>query len=438
MKTRIALLACLMASLPVMAQEIGTVGKPAPDFRFTLRDSSNSGDGRVFSIRDQMLGRITVIYYFRLPNLASIEMLDRMAEIGRSYRGKGVRFILMCADKADLVKDAVEAIDLPERYYFVGSLFRRVAEQFGIMSAPGVCIIDQWGRIAWRGDPDDPLGTLEERLDDIIRRTNPRGADERWINRQMQKAQELRDQKEYGKAYSVAERIKRMTDGRDDNDENQNRSGDNDIGGFSNSSDFEKAKAFQSELETKAEEWISEAIEAERKDDFERAAYIVSEIAMRFGKSEVARKAENEIGRMNGNRKIKELIRTASKNARGMVRVEDALFRIDEGEFEDAKEILRDVVKDYEDTDAAKLAKAELEKFDKDPARQKAVAEARKERDAEHLLSIGDHYFRIEMFGSARDSYNQLVKDYPNSTFVETAKSRLRKLPKEAAQAEQP
>lgn len=443
MYARSAFLLGLVLASPALSQEIGTVGKPAPDYTFTS-DNNNSGKQRVFSLRKRMMGRITVIYYFRLPNVASVEMLERMGDINREYKKMGVRLMLICSDKSENVKKALEEIEMPDEYFlFYGPAFRLMAESFGIMAAPGVCIIDGWGKIVWRGSPDDPLGSLEERLDDLIERTNPLGADARWISQQMREAQDLREQGEYGKAYSAAQRVKRMTDssGEEDEDEdenNQGRSGEDDIGGYQNSSDYEKARAFQSELETKADAWISEAIEAERKDDFEKAAYIVSEIAVRFGKSDVKRKAENEIGRMNGNRKIKDLIRTARNNALAMMHVEDAQFLIEHEQFEDARAVLREVIKDYEDTDGAKLAKKELEKFENDPARMNAVAHARADRDAEHLLSIGDHFFRSEMYKQARASYEQLVKDYPKSTYVQTAKERMKKLPKESAQAEKP
>ncbi len=413
------LLAAVLFASPATAQRVATLGKPVPDMKVKLK---GPGGEKEFHYFEKLGGAVTVFYFWRPSNLLSVEKYKELHKLAKSYEKKGVHFVAVTAAQEEAVKEFQKDNDLPEfreMWWQAENLYYLL----GAFSEPYVSIVGPRGRLLWRGYPG---GDLPQRLDDIIERTHPPLGDTAWLEHRLRMARQLLDQHEYGKAYTIAYDIFKMTEDK------------HPLAG--------KAAALVSKCERGAAKWLKEAIKAEQNKDYEEAARIVAEIAVRFHDPEkdenkkssggqqdnednIKRKAEQEIGRMNGDRKLKKLIREARKNAQGELLLDRAQRLAEDGDYLGAKRICFEVIKKYGKTDAAEEAKNRLRQFKHDKDIQAKIAEQRRQEEAWRLLDIADHYAALDFVGEARDTYKRLVADFADTLPAKRAKERLAKLP---------
>ena len=418
------LMAVLLITASAYAQRIATIGKEVPDIKLRWNRQGDRQDEEFYLFRT-LRGGIALFYYWRSSNLDSVERLAEMEALHRKYAAKGVRFISVTADNEDKLNEVMEEKEFgffryhfwqsPGAYYYLGAL-----------SDPYVVLIDPRGRLAWRGVPDE---RFEQRLQDLIECTKPPIGDQQWLDRRFRKAERFFDQREFGRAHSTARELLQITD------EGHSVHG--------------RAEALMARCEESAVEWLREAIQAERDKKYEEAARIVAEIAVRFEDPEadeeddrrdrggsrdrrddgIQRQAEREIGRMNGDRILKGLIREAQQNARAEL-LNDRAANLEEDDYYlDAKRIYEEVLEEYEDTEAAKEAKKRLRRIERDDGIQKKIAERRAAEEAVRWLGIADHYAAFEFHAEAREKYQAIIKKHPDTTAAVRAKERLAELP---------
>jgi hypothetical protein len=302
----------------------------------------------------------------------------------------------------------------------------------GALSDPYVALVDPRGVLVWRGVPDD---RLEQRLADLIERSKPPLGDQRWLDRRYRKAERFLNQGDYGRAFTVARDLFRMTD--------------------DSHAEHSKSEALMPRCVEAAERGLTEAIQAERDGDLEEAARIVAQIAVRFHDPDEAeggdrdrpgqgqgpgqrnrqnesinRRAELEIGRMNGNRELKALIREARNNAEGELQIDYAKDYEDDDFYIEAKRIYEDVVEDFEDTDAAKEAKRRLRRIERDKSIREKVAQRRARDQAVRWLDIGERFATLKMYDEARERFERIITEHSDTVAAERAKELLAELPK--------
>lgn len=405
------LLIALTAS-PVLAQRGGTIplGKPLQEFR--LRADSNDREGRRYDWREEYPGRVLVIFSWRVANNLSLNVYAKVRGMIEKYRAKGVFFISMTPDKKESADQILKERNLdPFEHYFTESGASDVLEELGIMAVPGAVIVDPLGNLAWRGMVDD---SFEARLDEIIARTNPPAGDAKTRDRMFRDAEKLHDQKEYAKAYSLGKLVRDIA--------------------FEGTPDREKATQLMEKCEASAAEWLKQAAEDEKAEKFDKASYIVAQVAVRMRDTEVGRSAETEIGRMNANRKIKELIRAERMNAQGELKIERAERYEDAERFDLALDEYEAVKKEFEEAEIAKEADKRIKRIAEDPAVRKKVDEIRAKQQADNWLDLAERYAQIELYDQAREQYEKVLKEHPTSDAAKKAKEQLQKLPKSKPQ----
>ncbi|MCC6359544.1 MAG: redoxin domain-containing protein [Phycisphaerales bacterium] len=428
-------LSALLGSSQALAQGgPTTIGKQAQDY-FEIR---NEGTGEVeFSIR-KYRGRILVLYFWRTTNQESMLLFPKLVALDKKLRASGVRFISIASDNADRAKKALEERNIEpfaEGYTFYGVGFRFIQEAYGSMSHPEVVVIDPFGNIAWRGDPND---RLEERLIEVSEATKPAAGNAKLLEQRLRRADKFLNESEYGKAYTLARSVWRVTD--------------------EEVSSHGAARSLMDKLEGLAGDWLKKAIEEERSGNLEKAAYIVSQIAVRFedddkqannrrrdgqqnnneqdSRQGVVRDAFNEIGRMNGDRKLKDLIRTATDNARGELLNEQAVEFEELGKYEIAKRLYAQCVEKYKDSPAGKDAKTGLDRIETDRKIRTQLDKIRAEDEARRWMDLAERFAAAEMPEMARTWYEKVLKEHGDTSFAKKAKELLDKLPKAEAKAE--
>ena len=417
---------CMVTS--AVAQNTATIGKQVPDLQVKMRPKDSDD---IYLFRD-FRGNVAVVYFWRPTNLHSVELLDEMQKLHERYAGQGVRFmsvaVVMEIEEAEgvLREKDLEGIFRWEGY---GNIFSYI---LGAFSEPYVVLIDPRSVLFWRGVPDEQL---EERLDYLIKYSSPPAGDDKWKDRQFRAAERHFAARELGRAYTRALELYNTTDESD--------------------AAHGRAEALLDRCEQTGHEWLREAVQAETDKDFEKAARIVSALSVRFedrdpeilpnnrnrnhnrndrnsrGNEESARRqAEIEIGRMNANRELKEMIREARENAEGELLNDRALILEEDGFYVMARELYQRVIDKYEDTDAAKEAEKAIERINNDPEIQKSIAERRAAEEAVRWYHIAEHYATFHATEEARSYFDRIIKEHPDSNIAERAKRQLAKLPK--------
>jgi tetratricopeptide (TPR) repeat protein len=422
---RTAILATLLLFVTsASAQRIATIGKEVPDVKLRWERGGQNNDEEFYLFR-HLRGSIAVFYFWRSSNLDSVERLSEMEALHRKYGRQGVLFNFVTVDNEEKVEEVMEEKNVdffrfrfrnsPGGYYLLGAL-----------SDPYVALVDPRGILAWRGVPDDDF---EQRLADLIERTKPPAGDEQWLDRRFRKAERLHDQGEFGKACTIARELFKMTD--------------------DSHAVHSRAEALVARSEEGAAVWLREAIQAKNDKDLEEAARIVAEIAVRFhdpdedetddrrggnrdrdDEENINRRAELEIGIMSGDRKLKKLIREARENAEGELRNDRAMGLEEDDYYVLAKRIYESVVKDYEDTKAGKEAKRRLRRILRDRTIRKKMAERRARDEAVRWLHIGEGFAAMELYDEAREHFERLIAEHPDTVAAQRAKERLADLPK--------
>jgi peroxiredoxin len=156
---RIALCA-LAAAIPLLAQEF-RVGSQVTDFPLTQLNGSPTA----FS---SLKGNITLVMFISVQCPVSNSYNDRMKALYQDYAPKGVKFIVINANRtepASAVAEHAQAHGFPFTVYKDDN--NVVADKFGATVTPETYVIDANGTIRYHGSIDDsqnPSRVTSERL----------------------------------------------------------------------------------------------------------------------------------------------------------------------------------------------------------------------------------------------------------------------------------
>ncbi len=393
----IATLACLgLMCGSAMAQH---VGDPAPDFE--IKDTDRSKDKDEEHRLSTYEGRIVLLFFWRSTSSRSLDMIPTLNEIHREYRPRGVMIIAATPEEKKVVEEVAKEKQVE---FFIG--YGDAHRLYQVPSLPYAYLIDPDMKVAWRGNPEK---NLEDRLVELMRRSPPACADLAAEQSRLRKAEQLHEQRDYGRAYTIATKLADLEE--------------------ENAELAEKAHTLMEKLEQAAEKWLEEAKEAQRAGDYETACRIVSVISVRFETTDVAHAAEDEIARLRAERKSKEMIRAERKKAEAEVALDEAADFEADRRYLKALDTYEEVVKKFKDSEAAKQAQAAIERITTDSAIQQHVKKWREVGRAERWLGLGDRFAEVEMYGLAREYYEKVISEHATSQAATKAKKRLKDLP---------
>jgi len=382
------------------------VGEQVPSFEY--KEDANAQDSKTFSVVDDMPGRVVVFFFWRSKDARSLDWMKKIQAMSERYRQRGVSFVSMTTDKNEQIDKAFEDEDTDvfrgDRFVW-GPGARPVDELLGAMSQPSVMLVDPWGYISWRGTRFD---TFEQRLEALVQKTKPHAGDNAWLQRKLSEAERLKGKGEYARAFTIAKRVLKIA------------GESSTVGGA--------ATTHMDEYVAATSAWIKKAVKLAEDKKYDEAARIMADISVRMEDTDVIEEAELELGRMRGDRRMKDPIRKALEDARGQVRNEIADELRDDDRYVAATKIYREVVKDREDTPAAEYAQKQIDTFKKNAAVRKQVQENRAWAQATRWLDMGDHYAELEMNEQARDSYQRIIDEHPGSDAAGMARERLKAL----------
>jgi peroxiredoxin len=363
---------------------------------------------------ERLRGRVVVLFFFRSDD-ASNDAIPELNEAHKTFSRLGVVIIGLTPQK----KEQAETLVKGKEIKFIIGYGVDTEGRYEVSSFPKVYLLDTSGVLVQRFHPDDDL---DARIRSQLRKTPPAGADEEGLDRRLEQAKALLKDNAYGKAYTLAQDVNKLAE-RD--------------------SSAGKASAdLMKKIEDGARKWLEEAKaaaktandatkEEDREAGYDKACRIVAELSVRFGGTDLGAQADDEIGRLMGDAKLKPKLRTALASVRGELLNEQAAEEETSGRYLEAFRLYRTVTEEHPDTEAAKLADEALDRLRDDPKLRNTIKNLRAEDEAERWLDIGDRFAQLELYGKAREYYERIVELHGGTPAGPKAKERLAKLPEE-------
>ncbi|MGE0482385.1 MAG: redoxin domain-containing protein [Phycisphaerae bacterium] len=377
------------------------IGKPAPDF---TGPNPFNADKEVKLANYK--GRILLLWFFRSGDSGSVASIKTLVEINKNYGKNGVVVVGFTPEEREKVESFIKGREIPFVVFSGGTLHRL----YEVAALPQVVIIDPESVVAWRGHPGDEL---EERVKRQIARTPPVGSDAKALKDRLARAQQALEKGDAARAYALVKSIIDIAE----------------VTGQS----VDQAKSVQNKAEEAAKKLLEKMKEDAKGGDKSAASIAkLADISVRMPGTDAAREADEELGRMRGDIRTKNLVRTAIDDSRGAMRNDDAAELESLQRYTEALDTYKDVTDKYADTPAGKTAQAAIERINTDPKIQGTIRAKRAEEEADRWLDLGDRYATCGLADLARKQYDKLLEAHPKTAAAANAKKRIEALPKES------
>jgi tetratricopeptide (TPR) repeat protein len=288
-------------------------------------------------------------------------------------------------------------------------------ERWSVTSVPRAYIVDTNFVVTWIGNPKD---NFEERVRHQMTKTPPTGSNPAAVQRKSEQLSKLVADKRFGKAYTIARSLREI------------------VGEEPNARTA--LETAMKQIEEGARQQIDEIRRGIEAKSWRDAAKAAAELFIRFEGNQVSKDADTEIQKILADRDGKAIMRKALDNARGEMKMEQAVELQEAKQFLEATKVYEQIVEKYPETDVANEARSAIDRLKNDAAIQRATREARIVSEADRLLEIGERYAKVSMVAEARQTYEKIVADYPNSRAAMRAKELMNALPKADGAAKAP
>lgn len=154
----------------------------------------------------------------------------------------------------------------------------------------------------------------------------------------------------------------------------------------------------------------------------------LKELQQAFKGTPVGDKARQRLQKLSADPAAKAALAEAERQSRAADALTAAEKLRADAKHEQAYLRFKTIAKDFACTEAAATAEAVVAEYEKDPAFVKKALEAFAGDKARAALSMADSYARNGRTDAARKRYQQIIADYPGTTWAEEAKRGMEKL----------
>lgn len=375
------------------------VGKPAQEI--TVGDWLNSDPLTLKDLR----GKIVVLEFWATwcpPCRDSIPHLNKLHE---EYKDKGVVIIGITQESKGKVKPFAKRMDMK---YVVGISGGNTSRAYGVRGIPHAFIIDTEGIVRWSGHP---MGGLDEAIEKQLKDTPPRLLSPKkvkMIRKLISEAEVLLVQESYPEAASKAQRVKDIK-----NVDIKLLDGANEI--------LEK-------IAKKAEKELAEAEEFTAAKDYASADKVLVRIRRTHKGMPAATKAAQLLKDMHSNPEIAEMINSAKKEEKASRTLNLAEQARVTGRYAEALKQYDRLLKKYPGTESEETAAEKAAAIRSDPEIMAIVRDQLAEKECNRMLDTAESYIANQKFDRARVYLQEIIDDYPDTSFARKAKEKLEKL----------
>jgi hypothetical protein len=403
MNATIRLLAGAVLAGVLAAASAQEVGERAPDLE--LRGGEGEQSSSV-PLLERYKNRIIVLVFWRSIDAGSVELFPMLNALHENYLKRGVVLIGLTDEK----KEKADATYKGKEGKFTHYTGINPEDPYRFPAPAYAYIIDIHGNIAYARFHAG--SGLEERIKEVMAKGPPVGADEQSVKLRVTKLAQLLNKGDLGRAYTIFRDLKAVVEEKE--------------GPLA-----EQLQQLDEQFKQGAQAWLKRARDQVTVRDYKPACRALAELDVRFVDSDIQEEVDREIGRLQGDNNTKEMIRQALDNAEGELRNDDAAALEESRLYLDALEVYREVTEEYEGTEAAKVARSAIERLNSDPAVQQDIQKLKAAEQAERGYDLGDRFARVDLFDLARQQFEKVVREHPDTLAAKKARDRLDNLEEE-------
>ncbi|HYO07952.1 MAG TPA: TlpA disulfide reductase family protein [Tepidisphaeraceae bacterium] len=352
--------------------------------------------------------KIVLIDFWIATSQANKENERALAELHKVYEEKGVAFIGIAAHpKADVLRQVIADLGVTWPQVHVPTWREGLGAQWGVPRVNWVYLIAPGGKVVFIGD----ASKVKERLDWALETYPPKLVSDDVLAKAKQDLETvealLNDKDRDGAVRKFTRIAEEATKDRE----------------FAR-----RAMAVREKINEAADAMLREVDDLVAARRFAAAAQRLRELLSVMAGLPTASLARQHLAELVSRPEIQHELAEADRREKAQAALDEARKLRDAGQEDEAYARFRAVAEDFKQTPAGQAAAEAAKAYESDPAfvrRNKDRAAATRAKPA---LNLAENYLAAGRPEMARKKYEEVVKEFPDTTFAETAKAALARI----------
>lgn len=394
------ILACTF-SLPLLLSG-GNPVSAAVSVGDTPEMSFKSVDGKEISLAD-LKGKIVLIDFWATWCGPCMAEAEHMVELNEKYGEQGLQIIGISLDQN---RQALEATVKEKQFnwpqYFDGKGWgNKFSGAWGVRGIPRTFLLDTSGTVVWVGHP----AQIDEPIEKAFKTTPPVLVDPEVEKLALATLDQVDAAITSGENAKAMMSLAAVSDDARKSAAVKKRVADIDV-------------KLQAIVTTEME--LAEKLIGEKK--YLEAAMALATLGQAMGQSSQGLKAMQRLSELKSMPEAREAMKAADAEAKAEEELMVASDLQRAGKDDQAYARYKQIVKQFPGTESAKVAAEQIATYEKDPAFVKRANESNAGTKAKGMISLAQSYVRAGHKDKAKAKYQEVIDQFPDTSFSETAK----------------
>jgi thiol-disulfide isomerase/thioredoxin len=367
-------------------------------------------DGTPISL-EKMKGKIVVVDFWASWCGPCMAEAPHMVQLNQRYGPMGMQMIGISLDQdRAAMAEAVRAKSLNWPQFIDGTGGKQFAGIWGVDSIPRTFIIGPDGKVLWTGHP----ARIDRELEKAFKEHPPQLVDPVILADANAALEKANIAMKAGNTRAALQGLSKVP---------ADASKDKEFAS--------KLEAARNALEAEAAEMLESVDPMIKQGDYVQAVAKLKELSSALEGSATGKKANARLAELSGKPEVKTALAKAER-ARQADAALDAAQKLKDGKKDaDAYAHFKSVAKDYPDTDAGTKAAAAVQEYEKDPTFVKRANEAAAATKAASAMKVAQSYVTAGRPDLARKKYQEIIDQFPGTSYAEQAKKAIAALAKQ-------
>jgi len=369
-----------------------------------------SADGTPVSL-SKLKGKLVVVDFWATWCGPCMAEAGHMVQINKTYQPKGLQMvgISLDANKGEMMSVAKQSgFAWPQ--YFDGLVWEnKIGRAWGVTSIPRTFLIGPDGKVLWSGH----AAQLDQQLEKAFKEHPPQLVDPKVLADAKAAVDRADSALKAGDTKLALQAMSKVpADARADKE-------------FA-----ARADEVRKTLEQAAESTLQDVEPLIQKSQYVEATARLRELSTGLDGTPTAAKAKKRLGELLAKPEVKAALAKAERTKQADAALAVAQQLKDQHKDEQAYSRFKGVATDFADIPAGATAAAVAKEYEKDPNFVKRATESAASTKASSALRVAQSYATAGRKDLARKKYQEVINEFPGTTYAEQAKKGLAALPK--------